>query len=98
MSEPCVRSLEESDGAETWRLTHSKYAPETQNRQYALMQKILMPAKLWCDHAEGFESDLKHWELNVGKWERASGTALTDAVKYTVMMNVTLIFKQTQFV
>jgi len=40
-----VRSVEESDGAEAWRLIHSRYAPDTQNRQYALMQKIMMPAK-----------------------------------------------------
>ena len=47
-----------------------------------------MHAKHWCDHAEGFESGLRAWELDVGEWERASGTALTDAVKYTVMMNM----------
>ena len=33
------------------------------------------------DHAEGFESGLRAWELDVGEWERASGTALADAVK-----------------
>ena len=76
-----VRSVEESAGAEAWRLIHSRYAPDTQNRQYALMQKIMMPAKLWCDHAEGFESGLRSWELDVGEWGSASGTALADAVK-----------------
>ena len=29
------------------------------------MQKIMMLAKLWCDHAEGFESGLRAWELCV---------------------------------
>ena len=71
---------------------HGRHAPETQNRQYAFMQKIMMLAKLWCDHAEGFESGLGALELNVGEWERASGTALADAVNYTVMMNVAPIF------
>ena len=52
------------------------------------MQKIMMPAKLWCDHAEGFESGLRAWELDVGEWERACGTALADGVKYTVVMNM----------
>ena len=33
----------------------NRHAPDTQNRQYALMQKIMMPAKLWCDHVEGFD-------------------------------------------
>ena len=56
------------------------------------MQKIMMPAKLWCDHAEGFESGLRAWELDVGERERASGTALADAVRYTVMMNMAPIF------
>ena len=70
-----VRSVEESNGAEAWRLIHNRYAPEFQNRQYALMQKIMMPAKLWCDHAEGFESGLRAWELDVGECERASQTA-----------------------
>ena len=56
------------------------------------MQKIMMPAKLWCDHAEDFETGLRAWELHVGEWERASGTALADAVKYTVMMNMAPIF------
>ena len=76
-----VRSVEESDGAEAWRLIHSRYGPETQDRQYALIQKIMMPAKLWCDHAEGFESGLRVRELDVGEWQRASGTARADAVK-----------------
>ena len=46
------------------------------------------PVKLWCDHSEGFESGSRAWELDVGEWERASGTALADAVKYKVMMNM----------
>ena len=50
------------------------------------MQKIMMPSKLRCDHAEGFESGMRAWELDVGEWKRASGTALADAVKYTVMI------------
>ena len=52
----------------------------------------MMPAKLWCYHAEGFESGLRTWELDVGEWERVSGTASADAVKYTVMMNMAPIF------
>ena len=52
----------------------------------------MMPAKPWCDHTEGFESGLRSWELDFGEWERASGTALADAVKYTVMMNMAPIF------
>ena len=55
------------------------------------MQKIMMPAKLWCDHAEGFESGFRAWELDVGEWERACGTALAIAVKNT-MMNMAPIF------
>ena len=51
-----------------------------------------MPVKLWCDHAEGLESGLRAWELDVGEWKRASGIALADAVKYTVMMNMAPIF------
>ena len=51
-----------------------------------------MPAKPWCDHTEGFESGLRSWELDVGEWERASGTALADAVKNTVMINMAPIF------
>ena len=47
------------------------------------MQKIMMPAKLWCDHAEGFEAGLRIWELDVGEWQRASGTARADAVQST---------------
>ena len=87
-----VRSVEESNGAEAWRLIRNRCAPDTQNRQYALMQKIMLLAKLWCDHAEGFESGLRTWELDVGESKRASGTALADAVKYTVMMNMAPIF------
>ena len=49
-----IRSVEETNGAEAWRLIHSRYAPDTQNRQYALMQKIMMSAKPWCDYTEGF--------------------------------------------
>ena len=56
------------------------------NRQYALMQKIMMLEKPWP------QSGLRSWELDVGEWERASGTALADAVKYTVMINMPPIF------
>ena len=87
-----IRSVEETNGAGAWRLIHSRYAPDTQNRQCALMQKIMMPAKPWCDHTEGFELGLRSWELDDGEWERASGPALADAVKYTVMMNMAPIF------
>ena len=87
-----VRSVEEYNGAEAWRLIRSRYAPDTQNRQCASMQKIMMRAKLWCDHAEGFDSGLRAWELDVGEWERASGTGLAVAVKYTVMTNMAPIF------
>ena len=82
-----VWSVEESNGAEAWCLIHSRYALDTQNRHYAMMQNISMPAKPLCDHTEGFEPGLRVWELDVGEWERASGTSLADAVKYTVMMN-----------
>ena len=54
-----VRSVEESNGAEAWRLIFSRYALDTQNRQCALMQKVMVPAILWCDHAEGFEFGLR---------------------------------------
>ena len=40
-----VRSVEESNEAEAWRLKRNRYAPDTQNRRYVLMQKIMMPAK-----------------------------------------------------
>ena len=30
-----IRSVDETNGAEAWRLIHSRYAPDTQNRQYA---------------------------------------------------------------
>ena len=87
-----VRSVEESNGAEAWRLIHNRYASDTQNRQYALMQEIMMSAKLWWDHAERFESGLRAWELDVGEWENVSGTALADAVNYTVIMHMAPIF------
>ena len=87
-----IRSVEETNKTEAWRLIQSRYAPDTQNRQYALMQKIMMLAKPGCDHTEGFESGLRSWELDVGEWERASGTALADAVLYTVMMYMAPIF------
>ena len=86
-----VRSVEESNGAEAW------YAPDPQNREYALIQKIKMPAKPWCDHAEGLESGLRAWELDVVEWERSSGTGLADTVKNTVMMNMAAIFRRTSF-
>ena len=87
-----VPPVEESNEAEAWRLIHNRYAPDTQNRQYDLMQKIMTLAKLWCGRAEGFESGLRAWELDVGEWELASGTAKADAVKYTVMMNMAPMF------
>ena len=94
MSELLSDLLRKTNGAEAWRLIHSRYAPDTQNRKHALMQKIMMLANPWCEHTEGFESGLRSWELDVGEWERASGTALADAVKFTVMMNMaTILFR-----
>ena len=65
-----VRSVEESNGAKAWHLIHKRFVPDTQNRQYALMQKIMMLAKFCSDHAEGFESGFRAWELDVGEWVR----------------------------
>ena len=62
-----VRSVEETNGAEAWRLIHSQYAPDTQNRQYASMQKIMAPAKPCGEHPGGFESGLRAWELELGE-------------------------------
>ena len=67
-----VRTVKEANGADAWRLIHSRYAPDTQNRQYALMQKIMAPAKSWREHQRGFESGLRAW---VGEWDRVSGTS-----------------------
>ena len=69
-----VRSVEDSNGAEAWRLIHCRHPPDSQNRQYALTQKIMTPANSWCGHAEAFESALRAWVLNVVEWERASGS------------------------
>ena len=85
-----VRTLVRSGGESRSRGMAS--GAHKQHSQYALMQKIMMLAKPWCDHAEGFESGLIAWELDVGDWERAPWTALADAVKYTVMMNIAPIF------
>ena len=32
--------------SKSWRLIHSRHGPDTQNRQYALMQKVIMPVRL----------------------------------------------------
>ena len=93
MPEP-LSTVEDSNGAEAWRLIHSRNAPGTQSRHCALMQKIMMPSRL-CDHAEGFESGWRAWELDVGDLERASGNFLADAVKYTVMRNMAPVLSGT---
>ena len=54
-----VRSFEESNGTEAWRLVWRRYPRDTQNREYALMQK------------EGFASCLRAREPDFGHWERA---------------------------
>ena len=41
-----IRAVEESNGAEAWPLRHNRYAPDTQNRQDSLMQKIMIPSEL----------------------------------------------------
>ena len=79
-----VRSVEESIGAEAWRLIHRRYAPDTRNRQYALLQKITMPARPWCDHMEGFESGLRSWELYVGE---EIGNALLE-LRWQIQSNI----------
>ena len=67
----------------------SRYAPDSQNRQYALRQKIMMPVNPWCELSEVFESGMRAWEHDGGELERASRTSLADAVKHTVMMSMT---------
>ena len=41
---------------------------------------------------ESFESGLRVWELDVGEWECASGTALADAITHKVIMNMAPFF------
>ena len=84
-----IRSVEETNGAEAWRLIHSRYAPDTQKSTVCPDAKDHDACET---HTEGFESGLRAWELDVGEWERASGTALADALKYTVVMNMAPIF------
>ena len=45
--EPLGRSVQESNGAEAFRVFDSRDAPDTQSRQYVLMQKIMMPVTSW---------------------------------------------------
>ena len=59
-----VRSVEESQWSRGMAFDTHRHAPDTPNRQCDLMQKIMMPAKPSCDHAEGFESGLRAWELD----------------------------------
>ena len=69
----------------TCRDVHRRNAPDTQNRQYALMQKSMMPAR-----------KVLNQDRDPGSWtsesERASGTVLADALKFTLMMNMDPIF------
>ena len=59
-----------------------------------MIQNIMMFVKLKCGHTAGFESGLTTWELDVGEWERASQSALADAVKYTLPMNMAPNFRR----
>ena len=43
------------------------------------MQKIMVPAKLWCDHTEGFE--IRTEILGAGRRRECWNLPLTDAVK-----------------
>ena len=81
-----VRTVEEGNGAEAYRLIFRRYAPDTQNRQCALMQRIMGPTS-WEKHDEGLEAGLRAWELDISEWEKASGRQLIDAVKFTAIMN-----------
>ena len=53
------------------------------------MQKITMLAKLLCGHAEGFESRLRAWELDVGDWNVRQELRWQ---MHTVTMNMAPIF------
>ena len=67
-----TRSVEETNGGEAWRLSYTVDTRQTlKNPQYALMQKIMMPAKPWCDHTEGF---LNRTEI-LGAGRRRMGTS-----------------------
>ena len=58
-----IKSVEETNGAEAWRLIHSRYAPDNQNRQYALMQKIMMPANgSWTSESGNVLLELR-WQM-----------------------------------
>ena len=80
-----IRSFEGTNGAGMATDTQS-IRPGHSNRQYALKQKIMMPAKPWC------ESGTEILGAGRQRVERASGTSLAEAVKYTMMMNMTPIF------
>ena len=44
-----------------------------------------------CDHTEGFESGLRAWELDVGEWERVSGTAMLNMAPIFLGNNLQLV-------
>ena len=46
----------------------------------------MMLAKLWCDHAEGFEAGLRALEVDVREWDVRQELLLADAVKFTLIM------------
>ena len=80
----CVGSRDMATDTHSTRARHSKSTRCPDAEDHDACETLV-------DHAEGFETRLSSWELYVGEWERASGTALADAVKYTVM-NMAPIF------
>ena len=83
-----VRSVEETNGAAAWRLTHSRYAGHAKP-PVRLHAKDHCTSKTSGRTPRRIRTRPESLELDVGEWERVSGTSLADAVKYTVMMNMT---------
>eukprot|EP00972_Heterocapsa_arctica_P042815 6313432-Heterocapsa_arctica.AAC.1 len=77
-----VRSVEDANGLEVWRLLQLEYEPRQAARYAQMLQGILTPT--WTSSAN-FEVDLRAWELALRRYEEAASVMVPDQIKCAIV-------------
>ena len=80
-----IQSTVTENGFEIWRLLCRRYSPDPVVSQYGALGQILEPSLPEAHFQDAF----LHWEADIARWERDTGTVLPDTVKIGILHNRT---------
>ena len=78
-----IQTTETDNGFEIWRLLCRRYSPDPVVTQHGALAHILEPSLPEAHVQDAFG----HWESDIARWERDTGTVLPDNVKLGILHN-----------